>query len=298
MPAIAIDENQLLHYEGRSSQYGHALWPSPVVSVATVLVNPDETQQIPQNNFLPEVRMVFREDSFDPVTRIRRGRLYKWSGTHPEDWHVQPHPAYPEELLAARIHGGKLKKRLYAFYSWPAFQELKGQRAALIALGTKEAYTLWRIVDIERIVTAEDLLTLRARTALGVLPELNRDAVPQDGRREVIEMLEKLVDTAYRAGPESVAHLARDAAQCCLGVWMANRRGNSKLRQQDLGPLAKMIEKEKSVSSNVAHTLARLHSRAKPNEQERFSSRPVCEGDAEFALAAVGLLLRELGWAL
>ncbi len=145
-------------------------------------------------------------------------------------------------------------------------------------------------------MTGEDLLTLRARSALGVLPELNRDSVSEEGRQKVTETLEKLSEAAYRAGPESVVHLARDAAQCCLGIWMADQRSDPKLREKDLGDLAKMLEDERGKS--VCQLLARLHSRAKPNEQVRLNTRPVREGDAEFALAAVGMLLRELGWAV
>ena len=35
----------------------------------------------------------------------------------------------------------------------------------------------------------------------------------------------------------------------------------------------------------------------KPNEQEKHNSRPVSEDDAEFSVAAIGLMLREIGWA-
>jgi hypothetical protein len=43
--------------------------------------------------------------------------------------------------------------------------------------------------------------------------------------------------------------------------------------------------------------LARLHARNKPNVQEEKGTRAVTEDDAEYALAAVGLLLREMKWA-
>ncbi|EQD40246.1 protein containing Restriction endonuclease, type I, EcoRI, R subunit/Type III, Res subunit [mine drainage metagenome] len=52
------------------------------------------------------------------------------------------------------------------------------------------------------------------------------------------------------------------------------------------------------LEGRLRDALARLHSRAKPNEQERRDTRPVMEADAEYALAAMGLLLRELGWTV
>jgi hypothetical protein len=67
---------------------------------------------------------------------------------------------------------------------------------------------------------------------------------------------------------------------------------------EDLGTLAQKLENsKKEVSAAAAKAIARLHSRGKPNEHERYSFRPLSEEDAEFALAAVGLLLREIGWA-
>jgi hypothetical protein len=296
MRAIAVDENLWLFYEGTHAKYGHAIWPAPAVSVATVLTNAVDQSAIPNTNYMYEVLMIFREDSFDPVTRIRRGRLYKASGERPEDWYVQPHPAYTQDVLEARNYGGKIPKRLVAFYAWPAMRELGGRLgSALVALGSRDAFTLWRIVDIERIVTGEDLLTLRARSALGTLPELSEAAVPVEERSVVSDVLERLARAAYTADAGSVVHLARDAAQCCLGVWLAARNGDPKIKHKDLGELAKMVDDDHN--KIVTQLLARLHSRAKPNEQFRYGSRPVHHGDAEFAVLAVGMLLRELGWA-
>jgi hypothetical protein len=91
---IGIPEhNQSLVYEGDGSR-AHAVWPSPTLAIATVLCKPSDISELPRSNFLNEAKFVFREDSFDPVTRIRRGRMYKSPGTQPQDWKVQIHPAY------------------------------------------------------------------------------------------------------------------------------------------------------------------------------------------------------------
>src|SRR3954471_2108591 len=120
MRSIAIDDNRWLFYEGTHGAYGHAIWPSPSVNLATVL-RPDASIEdaLPKSDFINEARMVFREDSFDPVTRIRRGRLYKAYDTRPEDWQVQPHPAYAtEDMVHSQRIDGRLSKRLYAFHAW------------------------------------------------------------------------------------------------------------------------------------------------------------------------------------
>lgn len=297
MRALAVDENRWLFYEGTDARYGYPVLPAPAVSAATVLADREAYGTIPATNYLYEVPMVFREDSFDPASRIRRGRLYRESGQKPEDWQVRPHPAHTDELLEAQAGGGKLPRRLVAFYAWPAMKELGARLGSvLLALGTREAFTLWRIVEIERIVTGEDLVTLRPRSALGVLPELNEAAIPPEDLGNVSEILERLSRAAYTADPESVVQLASDAAQRCLAVWLAERRDDAAIRQKDLRELARLLKGKKNKS--LVKLLARLHARAKPDAQAKFGARAVQQGDAEFALAAVGMLLRELGWAL
>lgn len=294
---IGIPEvNESLVYEGEGT-HGHAVWPSPTVSIAAVLRVPIQSSQLPRSNHLLDAKFVFREDSFDPVTRIRRGRMYEATRTRPEEWFVQVHPAYYDEVQLAHIKGG-IRKRIYAFQAWPAFRELGESRtAALIALGTVDAYTLWRIIDIERIVTGEDLLTLRARNSLGVLPDLNLGVIPQDGKEKLKEVIDRLANSAYRAGPEDVIESARAAASWSLCVFLADRDSKPELLTKDIGELIPLLENTRMLKF-LAQIFARLHSRAKPNEQERYATRPLLEGDAEYALAAVGILLRELGWAV
>lgn len=51
------------------------------------------------------------------------------------------------------------------------------------------------------------------------------------------------------------------------------------------------------VITNSAQSIARLHARAKPSEQNRRQMRPIREQDAEFAIKCVGIILCEIGWA-
>jgi hypothetical protein len=113
---IAIDPSNRLYYEG-ASNYGHGIWPSPVVSVATLIQSEVDRRSISPSGDLMRVGMVFREDSFDPVTRIRRGRLYCKSQNQPDTWYVQSHPAYPNEN-GHRDQQGRLIKSLHGFHLW------------------------------------------------------------------------------------------------------------------------------------------------------------------------------------
>lgn len=298
---IAIDTNKRLFYEG-SGNWGHGIWPAPVISLATVLTPEVDISALPTaTSDLGHANLVFREDAFDPVTRIRRGRFYIRPNVQPQEWHVQTHPAFKEEV-GTKDHQGNLIKHLYGFYPWSAFTELKPERAdRLIALGTRGAFTLWNVLGIERIVTGEDMVTLRARSVLGVLPEIRPDLVPDAGRGKVMQSIDKVVESVYRAGPESVIDRCRDAAQASLGAWMADRFSDDGIRSIDLGDQIKSLEKRDSeilpvIIIAVCKAIARLHARCKPNEQVRREGRLPEEGDAESSVAMLGLLLRELGW--
>jgi hypothetical protein len=129
------------------------------------------------------------------------------------------------------------------------------------------------------------------------LPELDLSAIPEPGRVKVQQTISILADAAYRSGPESVIDRARDVAQWCLGTWLADQEKKDALRHEDLGSLVKKIPENRIIPKSIGATIARLHSRAKPNEQDRYGGRPIMEEDAEFAIAAVGMLLRELRWA-
>lgn len=294
MKRIGVDQSTHDLYESVADSW-HPVWPSaPVLSVAA-FVAPEENA--PTLNELDRAEMVFREDSFDAVTRIRRGRFYgSSSDLRPSTKFTLLHPVYGDAGSNSVQVGSKYCER-----SLFVFDQLQGRPSQhIVAIGSGDS--LWRILGAERIVTGEYLVTLKARHALGVLPELNADAVPERGRQKAIELFEKLVDSAYRESPVSVVDNAKDAAQWCLATWAAHKWSDESLFEKELGPLISCVEakgKEKpKIILSTSHILARLHPRRKPNEQERLSLRPLIEADAEFALAAMGLLLREFGWVL
>jgi hypothetical protein len=301
MGMIGIDRDLMLVYEGQRA-YGYGVWPSPVISFATIVRSDTDWRLLPHSTDLSPVKLVFREDVFDPVTKIRRGRFYQQPGTQPVDWHVHPHPAFVNEP-GERDRNGFLAKRLFSFSQWPANENLRGSGSrSLVALGVVNAVSLWTVVDIERISNGEDLVTLRARSSFGILPEVNENAIPTGGRAHVLGSLSNVIEAAHRAGPTSVVDRCREAAQAMIGLYMVESLGNEKWRTEDLGPQVRGLTalgetKERRLILNAADSLARLHSRAKSNEQVRYQSRPVVEDDAECAISLVGLLLRELGWA-
>ena len=290
---IGIDDQARLYYEG-SGPYGRALWPNePFLSIATVIRSDSDYSSIPEGTDLGRAALIFREDYFDPITRVRRGRFYARNDPQPSQWTVPPHPSLPDESARASVHGGgRLTKPLFSFYDWPAAIHISPIAAhATIVLGVRRAATRWRIIAIEQISTKEDLVTLKALSNMGVLPELIEAKIPSAHLGAVSNFIARVVDTAYRSGPEAVVDRCRDAAAAVL----AAQFGNSK---KDLAGLANRAESEKKyIVGNAAKILALLHARAKPSEQaNRFVPHPA-ESDAALALCCLNAILREIGWA-
>jgi hypothetical protein len=291
MKSIGIDQSTHDIYESSTGVW-YSVWPAnPVVSVAAFIASDRDSCALEHD--LSSAQSVFREDSFDPVTRIRRGRFYKSCGnSRPSNERALLHPVYGTRGSLSPEYGSEVERRLFTFnqLECDSFQQT-------VAIGSGDS--LWRILGVERIITGEYLVTLKARHALGVLPQLNSEAIPKMGRKKAIETFDKLVDSAYRETPGSIIDRARDATQWLLSTWFANNRGDNSLLHEDLGHIIKKIDHEHDkpeVILSAAKVVARLHARGKPNEQERYNTRPLMEADAEFALAAVGLLLREFGW--
>lgn len=286
---IGIDTNTGLIYEGQSD-YGRGIWPSPVISRAK-FVFPSEGDLSANHTTVFGYR--FREDSFDPVSRIRRGRFYNSGQSSSNTWYVQPHLAIPLELPE---QGNKqIIKRLETFYGcsiWNQYFSKKGV-PPLVLLGVDERYTVWSVISIEVISTGEELVTLKARSAMGVLPNINQDMIPKQFMNVVNESLETLVDEVHRSAPASVIDRARDAVTQVLLAFFTLEGKQAK----ELKDLIKMLEnREYAIAAAAAKIISRLHARAKPNERAKYDLRSVREQDAEFAAQCVGTLLCEIGW--
>src|SRR3954469_7623920 len=105
---LAIDRDARVFYDG-NSRVGIPIFPAPFVSIATVLRSEDDHARIPQTMDLGIAPLVFREDYFDPVTRIRRGRFYnRDEGSQPHSWRVQAHPSLPSDSRSIGA-GGMIK---------------------------------------------------------------------------------------------------------------------------------------------------------------------------------------------
>ena len=292
---LGIDETDNLIYEGQY-KYGRVLWPTPIISPSTFVSSGESDIKYPKRRDLFSYKYIFREDGFDPVSRTRRGRFYKITDQPKVEWFVNPHNSPSNDFTAAS--NDQQRKMLYSFAPAIIANEIHRYdlHKIMIHLGAEDQFSIWSIINLESIVTGEDLVTLKMRPTIGILPDLIKDLIPEARRGKIIKLLDIFAKDVYRSTPESVIDRARDAASAILGAY--NEQNDLGSFEKDLGKQIKVfIKAEKNVALNSADIIRRLHPRAKPSEQERYKFRPISEQDAELAVNCIGSILCELGWA-
>ncbi|MDD4914839.1 MAG: hypothetical protein PHW13_07355 [Methylococcales bacterium] len=204
---IGINDTGMI-FECEYKYRAHLVWPQPVMTKAKFVKSTDETLTPVNDSEYPH--SYFREDSFDPVSRIRRGRFYI-TEVREDNWHVIPTPHFHITPSGSATSNGYIVVKLtgYAPHKPPLTTVASSQ--SLVILGSCTASAVWSIIGIETISTGEELVTLKARQSFGALPEIAWKKLPPDTRNNVQEALEKLADDYRRAGPESVIDRAREA---------------------------------------------------------------------------------------
>lgn len=297
---IGIDSSTGLVYEGSSAPEIPAL-PAPTVTQAKLIDDESDWGRLPGGLRASMFDWVFREDSFDPVTRTRRGRLYApASNSQPMQERVAPHP-YEDPAGRAVGSDGRLVKALYSYRSCDAIltKPYAGKGATLV-LGEQRAHTPWRILQTELLTSGDVMLTLQSKTTFGIIPELNATAIDEAFRSDVVFALDRVVNTAFRETPISVCDHCRNAATLLISRWLAQNGADSAVLDRDLADLLKFAEREphnQHAVARVAFPLARLHNRGKDQVRIEKNLRHVVQEDAELALQIIGFIMRELGWA-
>lgn len=297
---LGVEESRGFVFEGNNPYGAHLVWPSPVMTPAQFFDT--SVNEFSGLNGGSIVEYYFREDMFDPVSRIRRGRFYKFTGT-PSSWQVLPSPQVTIAGSRPSSDGLISLPSLVAYGACAVSAELKtfGIAHAVVVLGKGQSSTIWSIIHIETSFTGEEMVTLKARQSLGALPIVNWSTVPVDAVASVREKLDVLEDDYLRAGVESVVDRAREAATAILSGYLQHQ-GVVEAKGKDLGKLIGLLAKsngkdEQRIVTCAAEIPQRLHSRAKHAEQEGRKTRPLREQDAELAVQCVGVMLCDLGWA-
>ncbi|MBW8078458.1 MAG: hypothetical protein GJU76_10380 [Gallionella sp.] len=234
--------------------------------------------------------LLFREDRFDAATRIRCGRIYQ-----------RTHGLWTPANVSPKPYQGFHINALYTM------AELVVERGAIVALGRNGAQSHWVVVLAER---AEDVhyVTLKSKTYFGVLPEVNRGAIPVANRQDILQALEAVVEAAPIQAPQPVIDACRNAACHMITARIPESNPTGK---RDLGKLVTWLLKNGErqscadaasalvclLEASASHLINRLHSRAKANAAAEHGTRPVSRQDANLAVDAIAFLLQDFGWA-
>lgn len=249
------------------------------------------------------IKMVFREDSFDPVTRIKRGRLYVGDplGNSWPPGRVDHGPYHPYPSNAARPSPGVQWTPEQSFDAWSPLIPPDKILNQTMELGSAGFQTRWRVVGLERMAVGHILFTLRAVSLIGVVHELtasieNKDHIAVDVT-PVRQALDALVDALHKQQPAPIIDVARETAKVILTSWIG-----SVAHGKDLAEVIEDIPARYLVAKSAASIVNRFHSRGKSAAQEKHSTkglvlRDIVEADAESSVHLVSLLMREVGWA-
>ncbi|MFZ0494294.1 MAG: hypothetical protein WBG11_01235 [Methylocella sp.] len=293
---LAIFQNERV-YEGNLNLL-NAVYPMPSLSMVDVHQIKQSGLQI-LSNLYPKEPLLFREGSFDPTTRIRRGRLYCLDKpSHKYDAQGINHYPYAQPV------GGQPP-----FYDIRTYCPLQSaypastSRKPLIFLGdpSDAGYkTAWHVIGAERLFNGETLFTLKSANTLGTLPDLDESALPTERRKQIREGFEKVADAAYKYMSVPIVDVCREFARIILAAWLSTIGGEPE--GDDLGHLIKAVPSDRVGIKSAAEIINRLHPRGKSSEQERQAQkgrdiRDVSDEDGELSVSLVGFLLREFRWA-
>jgi hypothetical protein len=265
--------------------------------------SPGDLNKLPTSFDATPFSWIFREDSFDAVSRVRRGRVFqKQDGSNWEPWTVNAHSSLVSDFAQGR-NDGRIVKHLNLFMECQALLGLPNRaESSQLAIGVAGAFSLWRILQVERTLSADVMVTLRAESAMGILPKLDETRVPLASLEAVRAAVTRVLDVAYRELPTSVVDQCRNACAAMGSHWLYHRTGNAQILEKDLGRVIGAIqtelgaEKSRTICSAM-DLVNRLHPRGKHNEVHKYDLRDVTDEDAALAVHATGFLIREFDWA-
>lgn len=298
---LGICQTTGLVYEGLGSPETPSI-PTPCVTQAKLIENESDWQELPRGISNDPIQWIFREDSFDPVTRIRRGRIYEPAPGAGQPGHqgVTRHP-YDDITRNAVGLDGRIVKSLYTYWAGQALLNKPRQgQGLMLSLGNAKASSGWRIIQTEVLANGAVMLTLKSLSSFAIIPSINLRDISAVHRPAIANAIEKVLDSAFRESPVSVVDQCRAALTVLLSRWLVqNDKESESVLKLDLGALAKKLEKhERYCVAKASEIVALLHSRGKPNVQHEQRTRPVESGDDVLALESVSLVLREFGWAI
>lgn len=295
---LGIDQTSPAIYEGENNQNARALWPAPTMFPAVLHSVLAEARVFPaaQATGLVGADLIFREDHFDPVTRFRRGRLYRRKNV--EQWRAAVHPGGEPTFSSSPTNHHSSRKDLETWESVD-FRSLSNEllpSQLVIVLGSTVASTQWTIISWERTSTNEDLLSLRASRSYSSLPVLDLKDVSSDHVIRITQKFETLARDLFVATPAAIVDNCRDLCEAALLAKIQDKK--PAFDQAEIGKLVAAFEtafpSEFFNVKNHSKVIQLCHSRRKTSEQVRRDVRDIVAQDAELCVLSVGAILCDL----
>lgn len=297
---LGIDGNTGFTYEGMDAPI-HPIISNPNISRAVLISDDADLSSIPSRISDVHNTWIFREDSFDSVTRTRRGRLYtRHDPGQPVRLNVRPHPAdYP---AVPSIHlAGIVPKDIFTYIRCSAILDKLNQGMGLrLALGSADAFSLWRIIQTEVLANRTVLVTLKSLSAFGILPELDLNKIDPGHQSAVHAAYDRALNSAFKESPISVVDHCKNAIAVTLSRWLVQMGTSPTVLTKDIGEVAKAAAAAPHnmyALEKISLVVGRLHARGKGNEQHTQEVRIPTEEDAQLSLESYGFVLRDIGWA-
>ncbi len=299
MLLLCVDQVSGLLFAGQSAPYTQL--PSSTFLTPCVLVPPGRqaSELVASSPDFNIHRWVFQEQLFDPLTRLRRGRLWQpctAGGGQPSLVGVAPSV---EHMLAVGATG-KVQRQVYQYE--PArdlwLTPARGLGATL-GLGTQAAFTLWSLINAEVVHDGSIMVTLKARGGLGALPDLSLVEVENDFKSAVQTNYNLALEAVHRETPGSVIDRVKDTMAVLINRWLVqHKHAPDTLLHEDIGNTVKALDPTKHYClMRLGEVVGRLHARNKPNEQYRRGLPETRESDAELAIQCLTFVMYELGYA-
>jgi hypothetical protein len=148
---------------------------------------------------------------------------------------VTTHPYEDPFGRSARTDGTQTK----SLFTYEACTDLLGRthrgQGLLLALGEQRAPSAWRIVQTELLANGCVLVTLKALTPYGRLPDLDMSKIDGPYRSAAAQAMDRVLESAYRESPISVIDHCRNALAVLLSRWLVQRGEDSAKLAHDLG---------------------------------------------------------------
>lgn len=242
--------------------------------------------QLPPTS-IHDTKLVFVEQSFEPISRIKRGKFYLIA----DDTQPCILCEYDGTGAAYKVPQDRCFTREAEAYKFKSYEPTRDFdiRKTFVFFGNFRIQSKWKILAVDPIVTNEEVYVLQEVNGIGVRPILNEMVIPVKYFEEIESGYNKLLSEIHTL-PESVIDHCRGVATSLLAARL-------NLPKRDLGKLLSKADKKHQVVMNCASIINRFHPRRKPNEKERHGLQALTSADADFAVQCIFQIIKELKWS-